>query len=133
MTLDINIWAVLIATIVAQAIGAGWYMALADPWMAAVGLTREEIKGNPTRMPYLVALVAAFVLSLALAALHELMNTQTIGQALMLGVVAGLGIAAAAMAPHYAFSGRKLTLYLIDAGHALTLCVVLSLITGFWR
>ena len=43
MDFSVNVWAVLLATVVYFALGALWYMALSRPWMAAVGFTRADV------------------------------------------------------------------------------------------
>ena len=40
----INYLAILIAAVASWLAGAVWYMALAKPWMAAIGVTAEQIK-----------------------------------------------------------------------------------------
>src|SRR6476620_11279883 len=40
----VNYLAIVIAAAVAWFTGAGWYMALAKPWMAALGITPEQME-----------------------------------------------------------------------------------------
>ncbi len=49
MDFTVNLWAVLVATAVYFALGAGWYMALSKPWMEAVGFSRAEAPAVPHR------------------------------------------------------------------------------------
>ena len=36
---SLNYWAIIVAVIFNQVLGAAWYSTLAKPWMAEVGLT----------------------------------------------------------------------------------------------
>ena len=45
----INYIAVLIAAAAGWVAGAAWYMALAKPWMAAVGTSKEKIEQSRTQ------------------------------------------------------------------------------------
>jgi hypothetical protein len=134
-----NIWAILLATVVAQVIGGLWYSPLlfAKVWLQEVGLTEEQIKASPSKVPFLVAIGAGFVLALALAFLHLALKTESFSgglwAGLWVGVVAGVGISAASSAPHYAFTGKSRLLFLIDHGQTLANCVVMSLIIALWR
>ena len=134
-----NIWAILVATAVAQVIGGLWFSPLlfAKVWMNEVGLTEERIKAGPSKMPFLVAIGAGLVLAIALAFLHLALNEESFGSALWaglwVGIVSGVGIAAASAAPHYAFSDRSRRLFLIDQGQTLANCVVMSMIIALWR
>ena len=66
---DYNLWAILLATVANQAIGALWFSPLlfATPWLKGVGLTKESIQANPSKMPFVVSLITALVLAVALS------------------------------------------------------------------
>ena len=134
-----NIWAILVATAVAQVIGGLWYSPLlfAKVWMRELGLTEAQIKASPSKMPFLVAIGAGLVLAIGLAFLHLALKTESFSgglwAGLWVGVVCGVGISAASSAPHYAFSGKSRMLFLIDHGQSLANCVVMSLIIALWR
>jgi hypothetical protein len=134
-----NIWAILVATVVAQVIGGFWYSPLlfAKVWMRETGLTTEALKASPSKMPFVVAIVSALVLAVALAMIHAALAAESawgaLGNGLWVGLVTGIGVAAACAAPHYAFTGRSRLLFLIDHGHSLSWCVVMSLIIALWR
>ena len=72
---SLNYWAILVAMVFNQALGAAWYSALAKPWMAEVGLTGEDMeamKGTPRQWyPYVVAVVSGIVFTLVLALLAQ--------------------------------------------------------------
>ena len=40
----LNWWAIIVAIVFNQVLGAAWYSSLAKPWMAEVGLTDEDME-----------------------------------------------------------------------------------------
>jgi hypothetical protein len=69
----INYLAILIAAAAGWIAGAVWYMSLANPWMAAVGTTRERIdaaKEQPgASLPFVFAFAACVIMAWVLAGL----------------------------------------------------------------
>ena len=64
----VNWLAVIVAMVASMALGVAWYMALARPWMAAVGKTREELQpSDPT--PYIWSVVVQLVMAYFVALL----------------------------------------------------------------
>ena len=70
MDFTVNVWAVLVATIVYFALGAAWYMVLSKPWMAAVGFTREQLEQGSSPaifdVTFLLEVIAVFTLAVIL-------------------------------------------------------------------
>src|SRR5690606_457348 len=64
----INWLAVIIAAVASWALGAVWYMVLADRWLAAIGKTREELNSKDPA-PYIWSVVVQLVMAVALAML----------------------------------------------------------------
>jgi len=130
-----NLWAILVATVASQVIGAAWYSPrlLGKAWMQEVGLTEEQIRANPTKRPFVVAILSALVLAAGLAWVNKVAGTHSLGYGIVVGLSVGIGVVAMAAAPHYAFSGRSLRLYLIDQAHTVLAIVVMSAIIGVWR
>lgn len=136
--MDINIWAILVATVVGYSIGGLWYTPklFAHPWLAETGLTVEKIRANPSKMPFIVAFLANLVIATALAFIHARLvpdlSWGAFGNGVGLGLMTGVGVAAAAAAPHYAFQGSSRKLFLIDYGQTLASIVAMSLILALW-
>ena len=68
----INYLAVVIATLAGFGLGAVWYMVLGKAWMSAIGKTEAELTpatGTAKAMPFVIALVALFVMAWMLAGL----------------------------------------------------------------
>lgn len=66
-----NYLAILVAAVAAWLAGVAWYMTLGNYWMAAVGLTKEQIeqcqKGAVGFLPCIYAFVADLVMAWVLA------------------------------------------------------------------
>src|SRR5688572_5740970 len=60
-----NYIAILVAAAVAYVLGALWYRIFAQPWLDAIGKTRDGVK--PSAGPYIVAAVADLVIAWVLS------------------------------------------------------------------
>src|SRR5512145_1431575 len=67
----VNYLAIVIAAVVAWLAGAGWYMAFGKTWMAALGITSEQMQVAKNRpgafLPFIYAFVAELVMAWVLA------------------------------------------------------------------
>ncbi len=132
----LNYWAVLVAVVFNQVLGAAWYSMLAKPWMAEVGLSSEDMeamKGTPRQWyPYVVAIVAAIVFTIALALLAQGLSVDGFGEGLGLGLMAAVGFICTTNALNYSFEGRSLKLFLINSGYPLVSYSVIGILLGTW-
>lgn len=121
---DINVFAVLTATVVSFMFGALWYSPLLfmRPWSQAAGVDPESPIDNPGRV-YPVTALLTFISVGAFA--WFLGPNPSVSAALTGAVVAGLGLVAASMAINYQFAGRSLVHWMIDSGfHVVRLLLV---------
>lgn len=92
---DINWLAVIISGVAYFALGALWYspVVLGNQWMATMGIDAED--GPPEMSPatYLGPLLAYIVAAIAIAMVAEASSTDTFGEAVVLGLVLGIGLA----------------------------------------
>lgn len=133
---SLNYWAILVAVVFNQALGATWYSTLAKPWMAEVGLTgddMEAMKGTPRQWyPYVVAVVCAAVFTIVLALLAQGLGADSAGEGLGLGLLAAVGFIFTSNALNYAFEGRSLKLFLINGGYPLISYSVIGILLAAW-
>ncbi len=133
---SLNYWAILVAVVFNQALGAAWYSALAKPWMAEVGLSTEDMeamKGTPRQWyPYVLAVVSAVVFTLGLALLVQGLGADSAGEGLGLGLLAAVGFIFTSNAINYAFEGRSLKLFLINGGYPLISYSAIGILLGAW-
>jgi hypothetical protein len=132
----INYWAVLAAAVAAWIVGAAWYMALANPWMAAHGWKNKEEMlgpgGKPSAAPFVLSFLAELLMAWVLAGIIGHLGTGqvTIRNGVISGFFVWLGFVATTMVVNNAYGRRPLTMTLIDAGHWLAVLVVMGAIIG---
>jgi hypothetical protein len=130
---SINYLAVLVAAVAAWLVGAVWYMALAKPWMAALGKTREELmgpSGKPSTGPFITSFAAELVMALVLAFFVVELGPVTLASGIATGFLAWLGFVATSMVVNHGFGGARPMQTMIDAGHWLAVLVVEGAVIG---
>jgi Protein of unknown function (DUF1761) len=130
----INYLAILIAAAAGWAAGAAWYMALAKPWMAAVGLTKEKIEAARTQpgasLPFVFAFAANVIMAWVLAGLIGHLGSVTIRSGVISGAFCWLGFVITTMLVNYSFAMRNRMLLVIDGGYWLVVLVLMGAIIG---
>lgn len=121
---------IAVATVVSWIFGAVWYGSLANPWMAAAGLSEDDVKrpnGKPSPVPYVISILCEFVMAYMLAVL--LLHTSTdgvfsLGQALFSALLIWLGFIATTQIVNHRYSMKPWSLTLIDGGHWLGVLLI---------
>ncbi len=132
----INYLAVFIAGLAGFGFGAVYYMSLAKPWMDAIGWTAEQqaahIKGelNPSKVPFVIGIVANFVMAWVLAGVIGHMGAVTVRSGLISGAFVWLGFVITTLSVNYGFGGRKPMLTVIDGAHWLGVLLVMGAVIG---
>jgi hypothetical protein len=126
-----SIIGILVAAIVAMALGALWYSPLlfGNKWMQAVGKTKETLGGEA--MPMILSIVASLLTAIAVAILHEAIGVGSALQAAHIGLILGLLIIFPAFLSDYAFCGWSNTLLLIQSGYRIISILLMSLVIYF--
>ena len=122
---------VLVAAAAAWMFGAGYYMALSKPWMAATGIQSDE-NGKPvgdmSPLPYILSALAMIVVAGMMRHIFGMAAIDTIGK----GFISGLGIGLFFISPwiviNNAYGGRPYILSLIDGGYAVGGCAIIGAI-----
>lgn len=135
---EINYLAVLAAAATSFLLGGLWYSPalFCKAWCREAGMPMpgtDEAKakaGHPARV-FGVAIVFAILGALAFAAM--LGPRPPLDRALVMGAVAGLGIAATSFAINYAFAGKSTLLWLIDGGYHAVQFTLYGLVLGLWH
>ena len=121
---------ILAATVVSWIFGAVWYGSLSKSWMAAAGLTEEQIKGpdgKPSPAPYIISIICEFVMAYLLAVL--LLHTSpdgsfTLGQALFSAFLIWLGFILTTLMVNHRYGMQSWSLTAIDGGHWLGVVLI---------
>lgn len=131
---QINYVAVLVAGIIYFALGALWYSPLlfAKPWMAAVGLSDEDVQGG-TPLIYLYPFIFYVVAAAVVAVLILALDINTIAEGIFLGVLGWLGFTLPVIGSSYIFESRSFNLFLITNGYHLLGFLLLGTILTLWQ
>ena len=123
--------AVVVATIAAYAFGAGWYIALAKPWVRAAGIPvdangRPQSDGN--MLPFAIGFVCILVVAGMMRHIFTMMQMDTIAD----GVMGGAGLGAFIITPWllmcYTYGARPLLLSVIDGTYAIVGCTIIGVV-----
>lgn len=120
------ILSILVGGIAAYALGVIWYMVLADPWMKAAKLTREDIGGGSGNsmstgmvitygITFLMWLGASFILHAHLLPMAQAAGVNPFRA--VVGMWIAFALLSTVMSTLYGMRGRALIL--IDAGYVL--------------
>jgi hypothetical protein len=129
---DINYWAVIVTAIVPVLLGALWYSSamFAQPWLRAVGRSREELSG--AAMGYVLSALGAVLTSYALARIERWAEVDDAVNGALVGLLVWVGFVATVLAVMTYFSGRPAKLWLINAGYQLVALLIMGAILGTW-
>jgi Protein of unknown function (DUF1761) len=135
---DVNWLAVIVATIVYFAVGGLWYAppVLGNAWMRAMGWKPAADERTSNAIMYLAPLITCLVSTIAVAALAEASGTDTFGEGIVLGLVVGIGIAAAVSFVTGFFDPKKpqpMVYAAITAGYHVVGLVAAAAIIGAWN
>lgn len=117
------------------ALGAIWYMMLAEPWMDAANIKRgPDGKPDGGQDPKLFA--ATFVLQLIVAGMMRhvfaLAQIDTIGKSVVAGIGIGLFFISPWIAINNLYADRPTRLTFIDGGYATLACGLMGLVLALF-
>lgn len=133
LTFDVNWLAILVCIIANMIIGAAWYGGFANPWLAGIGKTREEIEQNQSWQPYAIAILNSFLMAFILANVLNWTGETGLVNGLVTGLLMWLGFCGFSFAANHAFEGRSLNLWFINSGTYLVGLLVMGAILGLWQ
>jgi hypothetical protein len=124
--------AVIVAAVAFFLLGAGWYTLFTAQWLAGIGKTMADVERDTGggAMSYIVGFIALLVMSYALAWLISRLGKRTTMEGAATGISVGIGFIAAMLALNYAFEGRNVSLWLINAGYAVVGLAIAGAIIG---
>ncbi len=134
MTPEINIWAVLLATLSTMLVGTIWYTpkVFGAAWsrLANVDVNSGRSPFWPILITLIVSFISALVLAGAAAIAHEFYGGSFMVNTLVTGGFLWGGFTAARFVTHDAFEGRPAALTIMNIAHELVTVAVMALIIG---
>jgi len=130
---SINWPAVVVATVVAFAIGGLWYSdtLFGKAWLEEVGLNEEDVKKANMVRTFSGAFLLEFFAVLAVAVLIGTDGSWLSG--LSSGLLIGIFWITTAYGVTYLFEQRSMRLFLINAGYNVVLFAAVGTIIGAWH
>jgi hypothetical protein len=132
----INYLAVVVAAVIAFAIGGLWYSPLlfAKQWVKAHGYTEERIKEMQAgaAKAYGVSIVCQLLIALAIAVLVGYLHLALCVQGLKLGFLIWAGFALPLGLMATMFTDKKFTVFVIDTGYQLVYLLIMGSIITVW-
>jgi hypothetical protein len=127
-----NYLAILIAAIAAFGWGAAYYTTLSKQWLAAVGMTVEQMQANRRPAPFIISFVALLVMAWVLAGTlgHLGPGQVTLKNGIISALFLWLGFVVTTVFVNNAYPGRKYSLSLIDSIHWLGVVVIQGAVIG---
>jgi Protein of unknown function (DUF1761) len=130
----VNYLAIVIAAVVAWLAGAAWYMTLSKTWIAAIGITPEQMaearKQPSAHLPFLYVLIAELVMAWVLAGLLGHLGPLSVRAGVISGAFCWLGFVITTILVNNSFARRDWRLLLIDGGYWLVVLLLMGAIIG---
>jgi hypothetical protein len=132
---DLNWLAVIVATLAYFLLGAVWYAqaVFGKAWQRSSGITIEEGQ-RPGAVFYIIPLITCFLAVLATAMIAATTGSSTVGDAIVLGLVVGVGFAGSLSLLGSAFGNypQPGVYFAITASYHLVGLMGASLILTLW-
>jgi hypothetical protein len=136
MFVDVNYWAVILATLSTLVVGSIWYTpkVFGTRWaqLAKVDLDNTGGAVGAIVTTVIVSFITAWVLALATQTAWVAFGGGYLGTAVAVGVMLWAGFTAARFITHDAFERRPAALTLMNISHELVTVVIMALIIGVW-
>ncbi|GAA3705803.1 hypothetical protein GCM10022377_19480 [Zhihengliuella alba] len=136
MVPDINIWAVLVATVASMLVGMAWYapQTFGGVWMRLARVPSEQ--GGSIAGPLIVSAIATFITAWVLAGsafiAQEFYGGSFLANTLITAVILWAGFTLARFFTHDAFESRPAALTLLNSAHELVSVLAMGLVIGLF-
>ena len=131
----VNPAAVFVSGLVFWFIQAGWYTALRQPYIDALGLTPDQVKQameNASALPYVTALLADILIAYVISIVMRQSGAVVVSRGIIVALVLWGGIVMTTLATMYSFAQRPTALLLINGGSCLVGMLACGAICGAW-
>lgn len=118
---------IIAAGVASWIFGAIWYMALSKPWMAATGLTEEDVKATGP-LPYIISLIGSFVVAGMMSHIFYRTGIDSFMGGLMVGIGLGAGVALPWMVNNILYGRRDKALLWLDGVFPVVGCAIIGVV-----
>ena len=130
---ELNIVAIIIATILEVVIGAVWFnapFAFNKQWLAGIGKTAEQVAEDASPIAIVSAIVGSLITAVILAILIGWLAIDTWSGGLLVGLLLAVGFSANMAFIKDRFEARPLGLSMINAGHDFVILGFMGAVIG---
>lgn len=129
----VNIWAVIVCTIINIVLAMIWYSpkVLGTLWAKEHGFDLAQLK--PTPWHYIGGIVVAFILAIVFDMMIHAFGVVGIGNGITLGFFIWLGFIATSHFSGVIWARKPFIVYFIDAGFMLLNLIVIGAIMAAWQ
>lgn len=138
MEVEVNIWAVLLATVSSFAVGFVWYLpsVFGEQWRKLIKMDKKTMDKGPANSAWVLTVFAALLQAYVLAHVTYLTFSFFSGDSFLSSALttAGwmwLGFQLTAFITHDSFERRPLRLTAINAGNQLATLLAMGLVIGW--
>ena len=128
----INIWAILIITIIYFMLGALWFSPILFGKIWAAGLGFYLDAKSLTIKKIIRSVVTAFLATISLAIIIELIGTYDLLASLLVRLLIGIGFIFAIDLYDVLFEDKNIKAYIIDSGYHFISIMIAGLILSLW-
>jgi hypothetical protein len=128
---DVNIVAVIVATIASMAVGFAWYMpqVFGNTWMKLANIKPDKSNMQKTMIQ---ALVLDFISTYVIAMVLYMLAPATLQEGLLLGFILWVGFIVYVEYGRVIWEKKSVHLFAINAGHGLAHVFVTILVLMLW-
>lgn len=128
----VNIWAVLLCTLINVVMGMFWYSpkVLGTVWAKEHGFEQDQLK--PSIIQYVAAVITAFILVYILNMIIHAFNITGLSNGIALGFFLWLGFIATTHYSGVIWAKKPFVVFFIDAGFYLFNLLIISSIMTLW-
>ena len=136
MLIDVNYWAVVLATVSTMIVGSIWYTpkVFGNYWMRVARFDNTSDRGavGPIVTTLIVSFISAWVLAITTQVAWIALDGNYLLMAITTGLMLWAGFTAARFITHDVFEGRPTGLTILNIAHELVTVLVMALIIGAW-
>ncbi len=128
----VKIIGVLVAAIVAYAIGALYYgLIFADLWQKLTGVNEANMQGEMWRMS--LSWIMPLVISFAIAKRNNALNIQSLISSAKSGFAIGLLLTFSARLYNFVYSAEPLQLFILDGVHLILISTAIGIVHSLMK